>query len=648
MTAEWRFELQRRCQKSREPMQASFFTNASIDDDTHALVREAIQNSLDAKVDPASSDPVYIRFGIGTHEAPNKVIERYISLHAWEHFNAIDNGLSKPPVATDGCRFLVYEDFNTCGLIGDEKAFEEQPKNAFYYFMRAEGKSGKEDGNRGRHGIGKYVFPYTSGIRMFIAATIRSSDGRCLIAGQSVLQSHHVGPQKYTPDGWWGAYEEDETGDYFQVPVESTTLLAQLRNDFGLIRQAHQTGLSVIMPYVQHEVTIDKLSEHVIREYFWPILNGQLRVDICDEQDVRTIDEQTVRKSLNKLVSPEQLVQVSPFINMAVKALSQDDHVAIDLQIPAAPGMPKWDKSYLSKAAAEEIQRALNKPGGVVSIKCPLFVKKERDATATTSHFTILLSKNLSDTTRRPLFIREGITIPEGQVSTIRGYTSIVVIEPGALATLLGDSENPAHTEWEKNATKFKNKYKWGSSTIDFVRLSVGKLLNLLSQDDTEEDIAVLSDIFYLNLPENDEDVPESRKKKKAPLVGPEPEPKPEPDIDPVVRRYRLQKQKNGFVLKEATTPHPPPLRFVVTVAYDFAGASKANAIKQYHKNDFDLAKARSVNAPICTNATDVKVGGNTIEFTTTSEIFALEVTGFDSRRDIIVDVNAEVIREEV
>ena len=187
MSAEWRFEPKRRSQKSRDPMQASFFTNASIDDDTHALVREAIQNSLDAKFDRGSQNPVCVRFALGTHKGESPVMTRYISLDAWDHFNAVDNGLATPPTAVSDCRYLVYEDFNTDGLIGDERAFEAQPKNSFYYFMRAEGQSGKEDGERGRHGIGKFVFPYTSGIRMFIAATVRSSDARCLIAGQSVL-----------------------------------------------------------------------------------------------------------------------------------------------------------------------------------------------------------------------------------------------------------------------------------------------------------------------------------------------------------------------------------------------------------------------------------------------------------------------------
>ncbi|MBZ2168296.1 hypothetical protein [Marinobacter sp. F4216] len=278
---EWKFERKRRSQKSRDPMQASFFTNASIDEDAQALIRELIQNSLDAKVNPASGEPVRIRLRIGTHHPESGVMDRYISEHAWKHFNAPDNGLASPPQAGDPCRFLVYEDFNTCGLVGDEMTYDEQPGNSFYYFMRAEGQSGKEDGVRGRHGIGKYVVPKTSGIRMFIAATVRSSDQRCLIAGQSVLKSHHVDGIAHTPDAWWGVFDMDEGGDdYFPMPVEDAELFDRLTRDFGLARTSTDTGLSLIMPYVQEDISVETLSKYVVNEYFWPILNGQLLVEV--------------------------------------------------------------------------------------------------------------------------------------------------------------------------------------------------------------------------------------------------------------------------------------------------------------------------------------------------------------------------------
>ncbi|MDN6194622.1 MAG: hypothetical protein L0I88_06260 [Alkalibacterium sp.] len=281
MKPSWKFERKRRSQKSRDPMQASFFTNASIDEDAQALIRELIQNSLDAKVGSTTHQPVKIRLSISTHEPESGVMKKYISDDAWKHFNAKDNGLESPPCQTDPCRFLIYEDFNTCGLVGDEKVNDEDPGNSFYYFMRAEGQSGKQNGVRGRHGIGKYVVPKASKIRTFIAVTVRDTDKRCLIVGQSVLKSHHVGDIAYTPDAWWGAFDKDETGDdYLPIPVENEMLFDDIVEDFCLSRSRDDTGLSLIIPYVQDDISVTTLSKYVVNEYFWPILNGQLLVEV--------------------------------------------------------------------------------------------------------------------------------------------------------------------------------------------------------------------------------------------------------------------------------------------------------------------------------------------------------------------------------
>src|SRR5690625_2863408 len=333
MTARWRFEVQRRSQKSRDPMQASFFTNTSLENDAHALVREAIQNSLDAR-STSTHAPAYVRFFIGNHPAQNRVMERYITEEAWLHFNSSDNGLQDPPNSGDDCRFLVYEDFNTDGLIGDERADKAGPNNSFYYFMRAEGQSGKEDEARGRHGIGKYVFPYTSRIRMFFALTVRSDDLRHLIAGQSVLKSHQVNKTLYTPDGWWGQFEDEGQGDYFQLPINDGALFEQMTADFSLNRNPSQSGLSLIMPYIQQDLKSDGLAIHVIREYFWPILNGQLVVETQEQgQAARIIDDSTISKILGELGKLEEYKEsadaIRPCVELAYRALIKNDHTTI-------------------------------------------------------------------------------------------------------------------------------------------------------------------------------------------------------------------------------------------------------------------------------------------------------------------------------
>ena len=644
MSTEWRFERKRFSQKSRQPMQASFFTTSSIDDDTHALVRESIQNSLDAR---AGDGPVHVRFSIGTLSANSGVLSNYICDEAWKHFSSSDNGLLSPPSKDDDCRYLVYEDFNTKGLIGDERDFEGQEGNSFYYFMRAEGLSGKNDGDRGRHGIGKYVFPYTSAIRMFIAATIRSTDSRLLVAGQSVLKSHQVDGIQYTPDGWWGNFEVCDGEDYLPLPAVDDGILDRLQADFGLRRGSEDTGLSVVMPFIQDEVSSEKLTEHVVREYFWPIMTGLLEVEIFEDGSELSITAESIVKVIEATQNTFSLQETKPVIDLAQRAISDEELSIVKLPLPESAGAPKWTTKYVSKDAASEILRKISIPGGMIKIECPLYVRKKKELEKK-SIFSIYLIKDSEDKQYQPKFIREGIVIPEARSSKVRGYVSLVVIENGPLATLLGDSENPAHTEWEKNAGKFKNKYDWGPSTIDFVRLSVNKLLNTISRSDEELDVTVLSDIFYIDLPENDEEVPESRKiaRKKKPQPGHTGEPRPpKPKSKP--RTYSLRSIEGGFIMSNAATSAGKLRRYEVCVAYDISGASKSKALKSWDKNDFDISKKKYVNKPSGKNLFDVELNGNSIKFTAADNDFALKVDGFDEHRDLIVDVYQEVIDSE-
>ncbi|MCP4170457.1 MAG: hypothetical protein GY758_06750 [Fuerstiella sp.] len=52
--------------------------------------------------------------------------------------------------------------------------------------------------------MGKFVFPRSSRIRSFFAVTVRHDDNQRLLVGQSILRSHSLRGNSYTPDGWFG------------------------------------------------------------------------------------------------------------------------------------------------------------------------------------------------------------------------------------------------------------------------------------------------------------------------------------------------------------------------------------------------------------------------------------------------------------
>ena len=153
---EWNFAQRQRMSKQRDPVQGEFFNTESIETAADEIVREAFQNSLDAGV----VFPVRVRIYVSGPDgalAPAKAAHYFKNLrrHA-DSCGAPTHLLDKP------CSFVVLEDFGTTGLRGDELTAEEPEhgeKNDFFYFFRAEGKSGKAGADRGRWASENTSFP---------------------------------------------------------------------------------------------------------------------------------------------------------------------------------------------------------------------------------------------------------------------------------------------------------------------------------------------------------------------------------------------------------------------------------------------------------------------------------------------------------
>lgn len=186
---------------------------------------------------------VRIHLATGTNAAtPAECAEFFDG--AWPHIQAAGNGLKTPPTKMEACPFLVVEDFGTSGLVGDIEQWADEPgeKNAFYYFFRAEGRTGKGDEDRGRWGVGKYVFPRSSRANSFFGLTVRRDDQKCLLMGQAVLRTHKSGNKHYKPDGGFGELR----GDELLLPTQDAALIERFRSVFAVAR-SHESGLSLVV-----------------------------------------------------------------------------------------------------------------------------------------------------------------------------------------------------------------------------------------------------------------------------------------------------------------------------------------------------------------------------------------------------------------
>ncbi len=193
---------------------------------------------------------------------------------------------------------------------------------------------------------------------------------------------------------------------------------------------------------------------------------------------------------------------------------------------------------------------------------------REKGKVLVWSHFDVFLVRDGEDR-GKPFFVREGIIISDIRSFLSRGVRSLVIVEDRPLAGMLGDSENPAHTQWQKDSRNYKNKYTYGEGNIRFVVNSVSEIIRLVNEGREEMDRSLLVDLF--SLPARAAEQPGVRTRNQTPThqePGPG-EPPPGEPPPPPPRMFRIDRTAGGFSVLPGSPEVAPPTGFEVKVAYD-------------------------------------------------------------------------------
>lgn len=630
MSQSWFFKPQTPSDKGREPMQAQFF---AAEAPVEAVVREAIQNSLDAKPQGALG-PVRVRIfvsseGMGLLE--NEVAPFFNG--AWPHFRAKGSGLRECPVAGTPCSFVAFEDFNTSGLTGDIQQWSpSESENAFYCFLRAEGRSNKGGSNLGRHGIGKFTFPQSSRVRSFFAYTVRHDDKKKYLVGQAVLRLHSVGTKPFTPDGWYGPTAKDAaTGGELPLPIDDAGVMDQFRRTFNLKRDS-EPGLSVVIPYCPDEFTLPKFIGAVGEQFYFPILNGDLVVELDgegDEDQPLELNRETLIDHLKKFGAKDEVLRRVRLVAWGIN-LDPSEFTWLDKEFAyKTSGGPEWDPALIPEHIAKSLRTKMTSTSGKVAVRVPIFVR-EHGSPGRESYFDVYLERDLTEKTGQPVFIREGLIISRVRGSAARGFRSAVVATHRPIATLLGDAENPAHTEWLPRSDSYAGRYAHGNKYIPFVRESVSQILQIVSEESDKEDRQLLAD-FFPEPPKTDEaeeitqEEPEDATEEgtEVPPVDIEIEPgEPKP--------FTLHRIDGGFSITAGPGELKPGSSIKVQMAYD---VRRGSALKRYSEADFDI-RTESVKVKAVEADTE-SLSSNCLRIKPLSHDFRVTVTGFDTNRDL-------------
>ena len=145
---------------------------------SEAFVREALQNSLDARLD---SSP-HVRVNFSFHTTPLRS-HRSLLLNVISYRKRIS--LPIPPAWSKGqISWLVVQDFNATGLSGN---LQKRTSDYWNYWLNF-GQSNKDGSGRGGRGIGRVTFLIASSIQTVVGYTRRASDRKIPICGMTVLR----------------------------------------------------------------------------------------------------------------------------------------------------------------------------------------------------------------------------------------------------------------------------------------------------------------------------------------------------------------------------------------------------------------------------------------------------------------------------
>ncbi len=626
---EWSFRKMQRGEINADPVQEEFFTpkEGKVD----GLVREGDQNTLDAQV---PGQQVRVCYTFSNQPLKPDIATKYLS-GLNPHLASCGIPLGEPLTAMD---YLVIEDFGTRGLQGDPEQDGDDPpgtaaeqKNHFYYFWRNIGRSSKGDTDRGRWGLGKTVFPAASRIRTFFGLTIRKSDGKDLLMGQSVLKVHNTDNKRYSPYGYFGLTDKEG----FTSPVSAKQIIDAFKADFQLSRKT-EPGLSLVIPYPhEDEIHPEQVLRSTIRNYFYPILAGDLVVEVRDGAFLQVLSRETLRDVTNSLDwnsesggsakdFKEKLFRLFDFAKWSIAL--PDSKLVVLKQQTLPQYAPIWGEDLIPEEALPRLREQYER-GERIALKVP--VKVERvSLKPRIASFRVFLEKDPKLPRGEDHYVRQGITITEIQrLRSVPGVRGLLVVDDKELTSLLGDAENPAHTDWQEKSTKIREGYKHGPSCVRFVRNSLREITSFLTAPPQGLKEDLLKDLFFVETP-----TASSEGHDQAQDNGETTSVQSPPDLSPTSLTFRITQVAGGFTIKSIRGRSLKGAILEAEAAYE---VRRGNAFNRYNENDFDLASS-GINVSVAGATVDFK-GGSKLRFEVIDDDFDVTVTGFDPQRDLAV-----------
>lgn len=619
MTASWSFNKADPSDVEIEITQRDQFINEEVGLN-QSLVREVIQNSLDAR---AGKEPVNVCFSIqNLSEIGDHAVEmlRDNIKPLRPHFKACN----VPIPSEKTSRVLVIQDFSTKGLTGsiDQKINGED----YTDFYRVVGKSKKRGQHGGRWGLGKLVFSSSSRIRTFYGVTRRDGDSTPYAMGQVILESHEVDGVSYRSHGFW--HDGRSKPDNIQMPTTDEDDLKFLET-ISRTQRREQSGLTIIIPHVHQSIGLDAITQSVLNNYYFPIISGQLSVEVGNRRNFVTINSKTFEQTIESSGLDSRLIPVS-FLTEVNRRVN-DSKSAVKARL--------LDSSRFSKENLEDGQVNLLKQrfndGILLHVIVPIRLARkggEREC----GKFHLFL-QSVKDEPTFSFFARGPILLTAENLKVSGQVRAGIVAEYGdVISEFLGDAEHPSHTRLNSSATKLAARWepRPASSAISAIRNSLKGLFDIVVEQDDTIDSDALSKFFSIV---ETQKVRKGKKSRKPDGAVEGEGGTAEPGTSPNPVGFVIAKNPDGFIListKDAENwdlRKPKTIR--VSMAYDMVSG---DSLAFYSEYDFNLYDPETISVD-SDGGSHYADDTNVLIFSVEEPVFKLSVTLPDLNRDLFV-----------
>jgi len=672
MEPQWFFEQVVPGSVERNPVSEEFFTN---DTRLEAIIRESIQNSIDARLDLAKPVEVRIYFSGVKDCLPAEKYQRY-RISAEERYSDPKSGLVQPiPDMKEDCQYLVIEDFNTTGLTGDtgqkpihEDAEHRHDWNYYNYFFRENGSTKFGANTLGSWGAGKCVFQRASRLKTSFAFSVRAGyEPRCFVVGKATLQYHRdANLVTWAPDGWFGMQNDPDPNDPNKIlkqPIVDAEFIKVFSEDFNITR-GDRAGTSIVIPYVhlahdsdnaEAEFNIKNLARAVLRNFLIAIQGGDLKVSI---QVGRNGEHVVVDKS-----NFENYGEFLPDVNEDSGNVSRLHHELVkevlngvipDSQRFAlkSPGdRPYWTKEMFAEDQLKAMQAVLHAKKPML-IRVPVSIRKKDvggKITQITACFRVLIKRVELPKSLPPAFYRVGLLIDDVSTQPLTSCVAVVLVDRDPLADFLVAAEPPSHSKWNYDTDRVTKGYDIPRSHIQFVSHSVKYILEQIASCDKAANWDPLSDVFGIKK-KTDAEIKEGKKPDDERSGDDENQEENDPDTNlPLLTFSVVSGSAKGVRIKQGeglqkVLPEKFPVNARFVVGYDtLSGIS-------WTKNDFDLeTRSGGVSLDVIQGSVKASGRGNVVSLQLfDASPFEVTVSGFGDDRDVAVDkVRYEYKKEE-